>query len=72
MLMVPTSFALLSLLHILHTDAMNAYDNHVVQKKGKKTKKSDLNLPEQWSWLFENNKEESPDKKKKRKRDSSR
>lgn len=33
---------------------MDAYDNHVVKLKGKRTKKSELNRPEQWGWLFEN------------------
>jgi len=46
-------FALLS-------DAMDAYDNHIVRRHDKKIMKSDLNRPEKWSRLFE--KSESPKK----------
>ena len=46
--------ALSTLLCLSITDAMDAYDNHIVKLKGKRTKKSDLNRPEQWGWLFEN------------------
>jgi len=37
----------------LLSDAMDAYDNYTLQHKGKKTKRSDLNRPEEWQWLFE-------------------
>jgi len=51
-------------------DAMDAYDNHIVQTKGKKTKKSELNRPKKWAWLFATSDSESEEdvKKKKRKR----
>jgi len=52
------------------SDAMDAYDNHIVQTKGKKTKKSELNRPKKWAWLFATSDSESEEdvKKKKRKR----
>jgi len=52
------------------SDAMDAYDNHIVQTKGKKTKKSELNRPKKWGWLFATSDSESEEdvKKKKRKR----
>ena len=55
---------------ILSLDAMDAYDNHIVQTKGKKTKKSELNRPKKWGWLFATSDSESEEdvKKKKRKR----
>jgi len=34
------------------SDAIRAYDASVVRAKGDKTKRSDLNLPEDWEWLF--------------------
>ena len=37
----------------LCSDAMDAYDNHIVQIKGKNTKRSELNRPLKWAWLFE-------------------
>ena len=55
----------------IHSDAMDAYDNHIVQTKGKKTKKSELNRPKKWGWLFATSDLKSEDdniKKKKRKR----
>ena len=43
------SFSLLS-------EAWKAYDAHVVQIKGKQTKKSDLNIPDDYHWLFDDKK----------------
>ena len=43
------SFSLLS-------EAWKAYDAHVVHIKGKQTKKSDLNYPDDYHWLFDNKK----------------
>ena len=43
------SFSLLS-------EAWKAYDAHVVHTKGKQTKKSDLNYPDDYHWLFDNKK----------------
>jgi len=34
------------------SDAIRAYDASVVRAKGDKTKRSDLNLPDDWEWLF--------------------
>ena len=36
----------------LLSDAINAYDSSVVEK-GVKVKRSDLNCPEKYSWIFE-------------------
>ena len=52
-------------------DAMDAYDNYIVQTKGKQTKRSDLNRPKKWPWLFsivadDNIKEKAKSKKKKK------
>ena len=57
-------------IYLNSSDAMDAYDNHIVQTKGKKTKKSELNRPKKWGWLFATSDSESEDdiKKKKRKR----
>ena len=62
-----------TILYVLyfHSDAMDAYDNHIVQTKGKKTKKLELNRPKKWGWLFATSDSESEEdnaKKKKRKR----
>ena len=61
---------------LLCSDAMDAYDNHIVQIKGKKTKRSELNRPRKWAWLFEKSdssegdgsSEEHDSKKRKRKK----
>ncbi|KAL3827326.1 hypothetical protein ACHAXA_005072 [Cyclostephanos tholiformis] len=37
------------------SDAINAYDTSVVRIKGFKTKPDDLNIPENWDWLFTTN-----------------
>ena len=59
-------------IYLNSSDAMDAYDNHIVQTKGKKTKKSELNRPKKWGWLFATSDSESGEeddiKKKKRKR----
>ena len=34
------------------SDALYAHDASVVRAKGDKTKRSDLNLPDEWEWLF--------------------
>ena len=34
------------------SDAIRAYDASVVRANGDKTKRSDLNLPDDWEWLF--------------------
>ena len=59
----------------LCSDAMDAYDNHIVQIKGKNTKRSELNRPMKWAWLFEkcnsdgdDSSEEDDSKKRKRKK----
>ena len=60
----------------LCSDAMDAYDNHIVQIKGKNTKRSELNRPMKWAWLFEKSdssegdgsSEEHDSKKRKRKK----
>lgn len=59
----------------LCSDAMDAYDNHIVQIKGKNTKRSELNRPMKWAWLFEkcdsdgdDSSEEHDSKKRKRKK----
>jgi len=57
--------------YLKNSDAMDAYDNHIVQTRGKKTKKSELNRPKKWGWLFATSDSESEGdniKKKKRKR----
>ena len=60
---------------LLCSDAMDAYDNHIVQIKGKNTKRSELNRPMKWAWLFEKcdsdgdgSSEEHDSKKRKRKK----
>ena len=53
------------------SDAMDAYDNHIVQTKGKKTKKSELNRPKKWGWLFALSDSESEEDIKKKKRKGS-
>ena len=62
-----------SLLHMLCSDAMDAYDNHIVQIKGKNTKRSELNRPRKWAWIFEKSdsdgdRSEEDSKKRKRKK----
>jgi len=42
----------------LLSDAMDFYDNHIVQCKALNTKPTDLNRPEKWSWLFERSESE--------------
>ena len=61
---------------LLCSDAMDAYDNHIVQIKGKNTKRSELNRPMKWAWLFEKcdssdgdgSSEEDDSKKRKKKK----
>lgn len=35
-------------------DALRAYDSSVVRDRGRKVKKAELNLPDEWEWLFYN------------------
>ena len=37
------------------SDALQAYDASIVRRKGNKTRQSDLNIPENWTWLFSPN-----------------
>ena len=63
-----------SLSQMLCSDAMDAYDNHIVQIKGKNTTRSELNRPRKWAWIFDksdsdgDSSEEDDSKKRKRKK----
>mmetsp|Transcript_27682 Transcript_27682/g.59121 ORF Transcript_27682/g.59121 Transcript_27682/m.59121 type:complete len:772 (-) Transcript_27682:404-2719(-) len=37
------------------SDALRAYDASIVRQKGDKTKSEELNLPDEWEWLFNKN-----------------
>ena len=40
------------------SDAMDFYDNHVIQSKGADAKASDLNIPEKWRLFIEGSESE--------------
>lgn len=42
------------------SEALQAYDASIVKRKGDNTKQSDLNIPENWEWVFSPNAEASP------------